>query len=49
VNKRNRIVLNEAPDGSDVDTVSGSHDEIESEGDVQRCSVIADLVNEMQD
>ncbi|KAF5359514.1 hypothetical protein D9756_002972 [Leucocoprinus leucothites] len=48
VAKRNRVVLNEAPDGSDVDTISGSHGEIESEEEVQRCSVVAGLVDQMQ-
>ncbi|KAF9449757.1 alpha/beta-hydrolase [Macrolepiota fuliginosa MF-IS2] len=48
-NTRNRIVLNEAPAGSDVNNVSGSHPEIEDEEDVARCEVIAGLVAQMQD
>jgi hypothetical protein len=49
VEQRNRIVLNEAADGADVNTVSGSHNEVESEDGAHRCAVIAGLVNEMQD
>ncbi|KAJ3571983.1 hypothetical protein NP233_g3398 [Leucocoprinus birnbaumii] len=49
VQRRNRIVLNEAPAGSSVDTVSGSHGEIEMDEEVQRCMVVAGLVNQMQD
>lgn len=46
--KRNRIVLNEAPAGSDYHAVSGSHIEVESETDANRCSLIASMVEEMQ-
>ena len=49
VNERSRIVLNEAPVDADVNTMSGSHNEIESEEEVRRCLVIADLVGQMQD
>ncbi|KXN83802.1 Acetylcholinesterase [Leucoagaricus sp. SymC.cos] len=48
VEKRNRIVLNEAPEGADINTVSGSHAEIESQEEADRCSLIASLVGEMQ-
>lgn len=42
-------MLNEAPDGSDVDSVSGSHVEVESEDAAERCQVVAGLVDEMED
>ncbi|KAJ3561324.1 hypothetical protein NP233_g10263 [Leucocoprinus birnbaumii] len=48
VDKRDRIVLQEAPVGSDVGAVSGSYLEIESETDAQRCSLMASMVDEMQ-
>lgn len=46
---RNRIVLNEAPDGADVNAVSGSHVEIEEDEAAERCQVVAGLVDEMED
>jgi len=46
---RNRIVLNEAPVGADVNTVSGSHMEIEGNGAAKRCQIVAGLVDEMED
>jgi len=48
LNTRSRLVLNEAPAGEDVNTMSGSHSELESEEEVRRCLVIADLVGQMQ-
>lgn len=48
VKERNRVVLNVAPTGSDYHAVSGSHVEIESEVDVQRCALITGMVDEMQ-
>ncbi|KXN82979.1 Lipase 3 [Leucoagaricus sp. SymC.cos] len=47
--ERNRIVLNEAPDGADVNTVSGSHGEIEGEDEAKRCQVVAGMVADMED
>ncbi|KAJ3568347.1 hypothetical protein NP233_g5780 [Leucocoprinus birnbaumii] len=47
--RRNRIVLNEAPEGADVDSVSGSHMEVEEEDAAERCQVVAGLVDEMED
>lgn len=42
-------MLNEAPAGADVDKVSGSHVEIETEVEVDRCMVVAGLAGQMQD
>lgn len=46
--QRNRIVLSEAPAGVDFGSVSGSHVETEDEDEVQRCELIARLVEEME-
>jgi hypothetical protein len=42
-------VLNEAPVGSDVNTVSGSHQEVETEDAAERCQIVAGFVDEMED